>query len=101
MQGYALVVYADRPKKSCTTVVYPKKSGCRGVNCASRGVNERENWRQSFRTDQETHPGVLYTNFYGTLSLKNNRLGRLLEIVVYPQFQGVCRKRPAVHHVYR
>ena len=70
-------------------VVYPKKSGCRGVNCASRGVNERENWRQSFRTDQETHPGVLYTNFYGTLSLKNNRLGRLLEIVVYPQFQGV------------
>ena len=70
-------------------VVYPKKSGCRGVNCASRGVNERENWRQSFRTDQETHPGVLYTNFYGTLSLKNNTLGRLLEKVAYLKLEGV------------
>ena len=72
-------------------VVYPKKSGCRGVNCASRGVNDRENWRPSFKTDQDMHPGVLYTNFYGTLSLKNNRLGRLLEIVVYPKPQ-VSRK---------
>ena len=70
-------------------VVYPKKSGCRGVNCASLGVNERENRRPSSDTGRDMHPGVLYTNFHGTLSLQNNTLGRLLEIMVYLKTQGV------------
>ena len=74
-------------------VVYPKKSGCRGVNCASLGVNERENRRPSSETGRDMHPGVLYTNFYGTLSLKNNTLGRLLEKVAYLKLQGVTPHR--------